>query len=62
MAQRKYKAVRLRKWKVLKVAVRKHKPGLALRALGFHKLPGTLRRLYTPQTTAAKRAGFKPWK
>ena len=56
MAQRKYKPVKLRKWKVLKVAVRKGKPGLAMRALGFHKLPRTLRRLYTPQTTTARMA------
>jgi len=55
----KYKPVKLKRWKVLKVAVRKHKPGLALRALGFPRLPSTLRRLYTPQTEAAKRQGFK---
>jgi len=55
-----YKTVRLRRWKVLKVAVRRHKPGLALRAFGLYRLPSTLRRLYTPQTTTAIMQGFKP--
>jgi len=55
-----YKTVKLKRWKVLKVAIRKHKPGLAMRALGMYRLPQTLRRLYTPQTTTAIMGGFKP--
>lgn len=55
---KKYKPVRLKRWKVLKVAARSHRMGLALRAIGLPKLPGTIRRLYTPQTEAARRQGW----
>ena len=52
---KKYKPVRLKRWKVLKVAARAHRMDLALRAISLPKLPRTIRRLYTPQTETAKR-------
>jgi len=49
---------RLKRWKVLKVATRTRNVSLALRAVGLRKLPTTIRKLYTPGVTAARKHGF----
>ena len=49
---------RLRRGKVLGVAIRKRNVGLALRALGFHGIRG-IPRVHLPQITTAKGYGLK---
>ena len=50
---------RLRRGKVLGVAIRKRNVGLALRALGFNGVRG-ISRVHLRQTTIAKRYGLRP--
>jgi len=57
---KKYKPMRLRRWKLLKTAARHRNITLALRTVGLHKLPGVLRRTYTPQIERAKKLGLWP--
>lgn len=54
-----YKPVKLKRWKVLKVAAKAHNISLALRTIGLPRLPSALKRLFTPQTEVSKRQGFQ---
>lgn len=58
-APKKYTPIKLKRWKVLKVAARAHNISLALRTVGLPRLPSALRRIYTPQTETARKAGFR---
>jgi len=51
---------RIRRWKVLGVAIRRGNIGLAMRAFGLGRQRRGIPRVHLPQTTRARRQGLLP--